>query len=123
MAEATIVDNQIPLTGPNSVIGRALVVHELEDDLGKGGHELNLSTGNAGGRLACGDFKYDIFCWALWHGFGANSLCMGHLRYLYVDKWLDPNGCIHEAVLLMQWSWRGWFDTGVIGTSLPISLL
>ncbi|KAK2433849.1 superoxide dismutase [Cu-Zn], chloroplastic [Trifolium repens] len=54
VAEATIVDNQIPLTGPNSVVGRALVVHELEDDLGKGGHELSLSTGNAGGRLACG---------------------------------------------------------------------
>ncbi|XP_058762963.1 superoxide dismutase [Cu-Zn], chloroplastic [Vicia villosa] len=54
VAEATIVDNQIPLTGPNSVVGRALVVHELQDDLGKGGHELSLSTGNAGGRLACG---------------------------------------------------------------------
>lgn len=54
VAEATIVDNQIPLTGPNAVIGRAFVVHELEDDLGKGGHELSLSTGNAGGRLACG---------------------------------------------------------------------
>ncbi|BBH05049.1 copper/zinc superoxide dismutase 2 [Prunus dulcis] len=54
VAEATIVDNQIPLTGPNAVIGRALVVHELVDDLGKGGHELSLSTGNAGGRLACG---------------------------------------------------------------------
>uniref|UniRef100_P36214 Superoxide dismutase [Cu-Zn], chloroplastic n=1 Tax=Populus tremuloides TaxID=3693 RepID=SODCP_POPTM len=39
---------------PNSVVGRALVVHELQDDLGKGGHELSLSTGNAGGRLACG---------------------------------------------------------------------
>ncbi|KAI4383777.1 hypothetical protein MLD38_009577 [Melastoma candidum] len=54
VAEATIVDNQIPLSGANSVIGRALVVHELEDDLGKGGHELSLTTGNAGGRLACG---------------------------------------------------------------------
>ncbi|CAA2986823.1 superoxide dismutase [Cu-Zn], chloroplastic [Olea europaea subsp. europaea] len=54
VAEATIVDNQIPLSGPNSVVGRAFVVHELEDDLGKGGHELSLSTGNAGGRLACG---------------------------------------------------------------------
>ncbi|KAJ3672212.1 hypothetical protein LUZ60_006933 [Juncus effusus] len=54
VAEATIVDNQIPLSGPNSVIGRAFVVHELKDDLGKGGHELSLTTGNAGGRLACG---------------------------------------------------------------------
>nr|QKY65180.1 ribosomal protein L32 [Passiflora contracta] len=53
VAEATIVDNQIPLSGPNTVIGRAFVVHELEDDLGKGGHELSLTTGNAGGRLAC----------------------------------------------------------------------
>ncbi|MQL95800.1 hypothetical protein Taro_028469 [Colocasia esculenta] len=54
VAEATIVDSQIPLTGPNAVVGRAFVVHELEDDLGKGGHELSLTTGNAGGRLACG---------------------------------------------------------------------
>ncbi|KAL7202081.1 hypothetical protein ACSBR1_033704 [Camellia fascicularis] len=54
VTEATIVDNQMPLTGPNAVIGRALVVHELEVDLGKGGHELSRSTGNAGGRLACG---------------------------------------------------------------------
>ncbi|KAL0928429.1 hypothetical protein M5K25_000310 [Dendrobium thyrsiflorum] len=54
VAEATIVDAQIPLSGPTAVIGRSFVVHELEDDLGKGGKELSLSTGNAGGRLACG---------------------------------------------------------------------
>jgi len=29
-------------------------VHELVDDLGKGGHEFSKTTGNAGGRLACG---------------------------------------------------------------------
>ncbi|KAJ0963576.1 hypothetical protein J5N97_028698 [Dioscorea zingiberensis] len=54
VAEANIVDGQVPLGGPNAVIGRAFVVHELEDDLGKGGQELSLTTGNAGGRLACG---------------------------------------------------------------------
>ncbi|KAJ8620640.1 hypothetical protein MRB53_029169 [Persea americana] len=50
----TIVDCQIPLTGPNSIVGRAVVVHADPDDLGKGGHELSKSTGNAGGRVACG---------------------------------------------------------------------
>nr|GEV53897.1 superoxide dismutase [Cu-Zn], chloroplastic [Tanacetum cinerariifolium] len=62
VAEATIVDNQIPLTGPNAVVGRAFVVHELADDLGKGGHELSLSTGNAGGRLACGMISVHTLC-------------------------------------------------------------
>ncbi|GAB2287372.1 cysteine desulfurase Selenocysteine lyase [Dionaea muscipula] len=53
-ATFTITDNHIPLTGPNSIIGRAVVVHADPDDLGKGGHELSKSTGNAGGRVACG---------------------------------------------------------------------
>ncbi|RVX19014.1 Superoxide dismutase [Vitis vinifera] len=44
----------IPLTGSNSIVGRAVVVHADPDDLGKGGHELSKSTGNAGGRVACG---------------------------------------------------------------------
>ncbi|CAG8781257.1 17900_t:CDS:2 [Gigaspora margarita] len=49
-----IKDNHITLTGPNSVVGRTIVVHYDVDDLGKGGHELSLKTGNAGGRAACG---------------------------------------------------------------------
>ncbi|KAL3648912.1 cysteine desulfurase Selenocysteine lyase [Castilleja foliolosa] len=54
IAKIEIVDKQIPLTGSNSIIGRAVVVHADPDDLGKGGHELSKTTGNAGGRIACG---------------------------------------------------------------------
>jgi Cu-Zn family superoxide dismutase len=53
-AEVNITDHLVSLIGPTSVIGRALVVHADVDDLGKGGHELSLTTGNAGGRVGCG---------------------------------------------------------------------
>lgn len=33
---------------------RGIVVHENIDDLGLGGTPLSNSTGNAGGRIACG---------------------------------------------------------------------
>ncbi|XP_045197423.1 superoxide dismutase [Cu-Zn]-like [Mercenaria mercenaria] len=49
-----ITDKMINLTGEHSVIGRTVVVHADIDDLGKGGHELSKTTGNAGARLACG---------------------------------------------------------------------
>ena len=35
---------QIPLSGPNSIIGRAVVVHADPDDLGKGNYLLTLET-------------------------------------------------------------------------------
>ena len=48
------INADIYFTGDRSIIGRTMVIHADVDDLGKGGHELSKSTGNAGGRLACG---------------------------------------------------------------------
>ncbi|KAK2160390.1 hypothetical protein LSH36_134g02011 [Paralvinella palmiformis] len=53
-AVINITDSLVKLTGPNSVIGRTLVVHVGVDDLGRGGDEESKKTGNAGGRHACG---------------------------------------------------------------------
>ncbi|KAG0746143.1 hypothetical protein G6F57_008161 [Rhizopus arrhizus] len=53
-ASLNIKDSQVKLIGPYTVIGRTIVVHADEDDLGLGGHELSPTTGNAGDRLACG---------------------------------------------------------------------
>ncbi|PIN20422.1 Superoxide dismutase [Handroanthus impetiginosus] len=55
VAEISITDEQIPLSGPYSILGRAVVVHADPDDLGKGGHELSKTTGNAGARVGCGN--------------------------------------------------------------------
>tara|TARA_B100001094_G_scaffold331006_1_gene397916 strand:- start:3900 stop:4409 length:510 start_codon:yes stop_codon:yes gene_type:complete len=59
-------DKIIKLSGKYNIIGRSVVIHENEDDLGLGGldeegniidkklHKESLKTGNAGKRIACG---------------------------------------------------------------------
>lgn len=46
-------DRQASLNGPHSIIGRSLVIHARQDDLGRGVHEISKVTGNAGERMAC----------------------------------------------------------------------
>lgn len=53
-AKFKIVAKRVDLHGNRSVVGRAVVVHADEDDLGKGGDEESLKTGNAGDRAGCG---------------------------------------------------------------------
>jgi Cu-Zn family superoxide dismutase len=55
-AKGSVSDKLIKLIGPESVLGRTIVVHAGTDDLGKGGHEESKKTGNAGPRPACGKF-------------------------------------------------------------------
>lgn len=58
LAKGTMQDLWVKLSGKNSVIGRAVVVHDGTDDLGEGGHENSKVNGNAGGRAACGTIGY-----------------------------------------------------------------
>jgi Cu-Zn family superoxide dismutase len=54
VAKVNMVSNRIDLMGDRSIVGRGVVVHADRDDLGQGGDEESLKTGNAGDRLACG---------------------------------------------------------------------
>lgn len=52
-ATILLTDAVISLNGPNSIIGRACVVHQNPDDLGHGQGDSQ-TTGNSGARVACG---------------------------------------------------------------------
>lgn len=47
-------NNKITLFGTRSIIGRSIVVHATEDDLGRGGEADSLTNGHVGARIACG---------------------------------------------------------------------
>jgi len=46
-AKIDITDENIMLLGPDSIAGKGVIIHALEDDFGQ-------PTGNAGSRVACG---------------------------------------------------------------------
>ncbi|CAI5508933.1 unnamed protein product [Closterium sp. Naga37s-1] len=100
VAEFTITDSQIPLSGPNSIIGRAVVVHADTDDLGKGGHELSKTTGNAGGRLACGPTQVSASVAGLapgLHGFHVHKLGDLSNGCMSTGPHFNPAGKTHGA--------------------------
>ncbi|KAA8642606.1 hypothetical protein EYZ11_011578 [Aspergillus tanneri] len=50
----SITDHVAKLQGPLSILGRSIVIHEGEDDLGRGNNPNSKINGNSGPRLACG---------------------------------------------------------------------
>lgn len=55
-------DSQVRLSGDANVIGRSMIVHEDEDDLGTGVHKDSHTTGHAGKRLVCGVIGWKKNC-------------------------------------------------------------
>ena len=47
-ARLEYIDKSLAFSGPDTIVGRGVIVHEKEDDL------KSQPTGDAGGRLACG---------------------------------------------------------------------
>ena len=55
----TVKDIYLQLTGYKyNIIGRSVVIHQDEDDLGRGGNVESKKTGNAGARIGCGVIGY-----------------------------------------------------------------
>ena len=61
-AEAEFEAEYVRLRGEYSVFGRSVVVHEDEDDLGKGEYEDSKITGHSGNRILWGIIGVDEDC-------------------------------------------------------------
>ena len=57
-----IKDKLIKLRGKHSILGRSVIIHADEDDLGRGDNKESLKTGNAGKRIGCGVIGYSQNC-------------------------------------------------------------
>ena len=58
-AKYRLEDSMIKLRGTKcNIIGRGIIIHEDEDDLGRGGEKDSLTTGHAGKRIACAVIGY-----------------------------------------------------------------
>lgn len=53
-------DKLVKLNGEYSVINRSIIIHEDEDDLGRGGDEESVKTGNSGKRIACAKIELTV---------------------------------------------------------------
>ena len=62
VVDEIMTDRLIKLRGKYSVLGRSFVLHESEDDLGRGNNAESLLTGNSGARIACGIIGYSKDC-------------------------------------------------------------
>ncbi|MDA7464022.1 superoxide dismutase family protein [Candidatus Poseidonia alphae] len=57
-ANTNISTDKLTLFGKNSIIGRSIIIHADEDDLGKGDNKESHITGNAGKRTDCAIIGY-----------------------------------------------------------------
>jgi Cu-Zn family superoxide dismutase len=52
--DVELEDALLTLRGPLSIVGRSVILHADEDDLGRGAFPDSKTTGHAGARIACG---------------------------------------------------------------------
>ena len=57
-ANTHISSAKLTLYGKKSILGRSIIIHADEDDLGKGDHDDSHTTGHAGKRLDCAIIGY-----------------------------------------------------------------